>query len=140
MRFLDVERGYEVVGLFRHLDERRFTVAVAREGEVDPIDTGLTVGEFVDPAQLRPGEVFGYFRPSEVAIFKRGLTKDGQDLDPETGEARAPDAPDGPLEDGDQVCRICRRRKAADEFSAHAMTKGGRRNYCRDCASDGRKA
>ncbi len=79
-----VQRNYTVVGLCRHTDPDRYTVLTLRDGQEDPNDTGLTVGEFVDPDRLHRRGFFGYFRPEEVAIFRRGLTKDGRDLKPTT--------------------------------------------------------
>ena len=89
-----VRRNYTVVGLCRHSDRPDrsacYTVLAVTDGkeQADPTDTGLTVGEFIDPNQLHRGGIFGYFRPEEVQVFRRGLTESGRDKSPETGKAR----------------------------------------------------
>lgn len=130
----DVRRNYRVVGLAR--GETRVTVVILKDGEIDPTDTGLTVQEFVDPEELRLGGIFDYFRRSEKAIFRRGLTKRGKDVVPGTRRARDPDVHVGPLEDGTQICRTCRERKALQEFSRSSGSKTGRKNHCKDCVND----
>ena len=81
-----VQRNYSVVGLCRHTDH--YSVMILKRGEIDPTDTGLMVGEFIDPDQLHRGGVFGYFRPEEVQVFRRGLSKTGLDVDPRTRKPR----------------------------------------------------
>ena len=137
-----MERNYRVVGLAKHDDH--FSVLILKEGESEPHDTGNLVGEFVDVFELGDDGIFGYYNEDERKILLRGVTKQGEDKNPRTGNRRRvrltaqlvneSSNVDDPT--SEQRCRMCQVVKPMAEFSRYAKSKTGYRNYCKECARE----
>lgn len=137
-----MERNYRVVGLAKHDDH--FSVIVLMDGKSEPRDTGDLVGEFVDVFELGDDGIFGYYDENEQRILLRGVTKQGEDKNPRTGNRRRvrlaaqhvneSSNVDDPT--SEQRCRMCQVVKPMAEFSRYAKSKTGYRNYCKECARE----
>lgn len=137
-----MERNYRVVGLAKHDDH--FSVVVLKDDESEPRDTGDLVGEFVDVFELGDDGIFGYYDEAEVKILLHGVTKQGEDKNPRTGNWRRVRPAAQPVNEGgdvddptsEQRCRMCQVIKPMTEFSRYAKSKTGYRNYCKECARE----
>jgi len=137
-----MERNYRVVGLAKHDDH--FSVMILKNDEDEPRDTGNLVNEFVDVYELGDDGIFGYYDKDEQRILLRGVTKQGEDKNPRTGNRRRvrPAAQltneSGDVDDptSEQRCRMCEHVRPMSEFSRYAKSKTGYRNYCKECARE----